>query len=230
MPKDYAVIFDVDGVLVDSYQAHFQSWEHMFGEIGVAFTDAEFRATFGRTNRDIFAQLYPGEMSDARARELGDRKEELYREIIREHFTPLAGAAELIDALSAAGFKLAVGSSGPPANIELTLEKLGRRAAFAAMATGADVTRGKPDPQVFLIAAERLGAPPARCAVIEDAPAGVEAANRAGMASIAVLGTATREELGHAKLTVDTLRELTPERIAALIESNGARESGAAQR
>jgi beta-phosphoglucomutase len=219
MIKDYAVIFDVDGVLTDSYMPHYQSWQRMFGEIGVEFTDEQFRATFGRTNRDIFAELYRGEMNEERARQLGDRKEELYRAIIRESFTPLPGAVELIDALHAGGFKLAVGSSGPPENIALTLEKLGRTASFTACATGADVQRGKPDPQVFLIAAERLGVPPDRCAVIEDAPQGVEAANRAGMTSIAVLGTTTREKLAHAKLVVESLTELTPQRIATLIDT-----------
>lgn len=215
-----AVIFDVDGVLTDSYIPHYKSWERMFGEIGVAFSDEQFRSTFGRTNRDIFAQLYPGEaMTAERTKELGDRKEELYREIINENFTPLPGAVELIDALAAAGFKLAVGSSGPPENVRLTLEKLGRADKFDAMVTGADVTHGKPHPEVFMKAAERLGVLPAQCAVIEDAPQGVEAANAAGMASIAVLGTTTREKLAHAKLTVAGHHELTPGKIEELIRS-----------
>jgi len=218
MSSPYAVIFDVDGVLVDSYVAHYQSWQRMFGEIGVEFTDEKFRSTFGRTNRDIFEQLYRGQMTEARSRALGDRKEVLYREIISRNFTPLPGAVELIDSLSAAGFKLAVGSSGPPENIALTLEKLGRASRFSAAVTGADVTRGKPDPQVFLLAAERLGVAPERCAVIEDAPQGIEAANRASMASIAVLGTTTRDQLAHATLIVERLNELTPNKIAALIE------------
>ena len=219
MQHNYAVIFDVDGVLTDSYVPHFQSWQHMFGEIGVEFTDEQFRSTFGRTNRDIFRELYGGEMSEERSRALGDRKEQLYREIITENFTPLPGAIELIDALAAAGFKLAVGSSGPPENIALTLQKLGRAERFAAIVTGADVQRGKPDPQVFLLAAERIGVPPERWAVIEDAPQGIEAANRAGMTSIAVLGTTSREKLAHAKLVVDSLNELSPPRIAELINS-----------
>jgi beta-phosphoglucomutase family hydrolase len=216
---NYAVIFDVDGVLTDSYDSHFLSWQRMFGEVGVTFTDEQFRSTFGRTNRDIFAELYPGEMTEERSRQLGDRKEVLYREIVSDSFKPLPGAVELIDALDAAGFKLAVGSSGPPENIALTLEKLGRADRFAAAVTGADVTRGKPDPQVFLLAAERLGVPPERCAVIEDAPQGIEAANRAEMTSIALTGTTTRQNLAHAKLTIDSLDELTPQRIASLIDN-----------
>jgi beta-phosphoglucomutase len=220
MPHPYAVIFDVDGVLTDSYIPHYKSWQRMFGEIGVEFTDAQFRKTFGRTNRDIFAELYPGEeMTAERANALGDKKERFYREIINENFTALPGAVELIDALHAAGFKLAVGSSGPPENVKLTLQKLGRAERFDAMVTGADVTHGKPNPEVFLKAAERLGVPPAQCAVIEDAPQGIEAANAAGMTSIAVLGTTTRDKLSHAKLVVEGHHELTPERIAELIRS-----------
>jgi beta-phosphoglucomutase-like phosphatase (HAD superfamily) len=126
---------------------------------------------------------------------------------------------KLIDALVTAGFKLGVGSSGPPENISVTLDKLARGRSFGAVVTGADVQRGKPDPQVFLLAAERLGVPPAQCAVVEDAPQGVEAANRAGMTSIGLTGTTTRDALSHARLVVDRLDELAPQRIAELINS-----------
>jgi beta-phosphoglucomutase len=206
-----AVIFDVDGVLIDSYQAHFESWLRMFGEHGVSFTEVEFRKTFGRTSHDIIAALYGADLSDSEIREWDDRKEALYRDIIRENFPAIDGASELLDALHTAGFKLGVGSSGPPENIQLTLECLKRANLFGAVVTRVDVTRGKPDPQVFQISGECLSAKPEECVVVEDAPAGIEAANRAGMASVALTGTATREELAHAKLIVDSLRELTPE-------------------
>jgi beta-phosphoglucomutase len=215
----YAVLFDVDGVLTDSYQAHFLSWQRMFAEIDVEFDEDTFRGTFGRTNKDIFAELYRGELTAERTLELGDRKEELYREIIRANFTPMPGAVELIDALHAEGFQLGIGSSGPPPNVELTLEKLARRERFGAVVTGADVHRGKPDPQVFLLGAQRLGLDPRHCAVIEDAPQGIEAANRAGMRSIAITGTTTRGSLAHADLVIDQHAELSPQRIAALIEN-----------
>lgn len=211
-----AVIFDVDGVLIDSYQAHFESWLRMFGEHGVSFTEEEFRKTFGRTSHDIIAALYGADLSDADIRAWDDCKEALYRDIIRDNFPAIDGAVELLDALHHAGFRLGVGSSGPPENIQLTLECLERADLFDAVVTRIDVTRGKPDPQVFLIAGERLGAKPEQCVVVEDAPAGIEAANRAGMASVALSGTATREELAHAKLIVDSLRELTPEALRNL--------------
>lgn len=206
-----AVIFDVDGVLIDSYQAHYQSWQAMFAEKRVSFTEQEFRQTFGRTSHDIIAALYGKDLSDAEIRSWDDRKEALYRDIIRKSFPAIDGAVELLDTLAADGFQLAVGSSGPPENISLTLECLGRTELFAAKVTRVDVTRGKPDPQVFQIAAQRLGAEPGECVVVEDAPAGIEAANRAGMASVALIGTATREELSHAVLVVGSLRELSPE-------------------
>lgn len=212
-----AVIFDVDGVLVDSYQPHFESWRVVLAEMGVEFTEADFRATFGRTSLDIIHELY-GDMSEEEARRVDDCKEALYRDIIREEFPAVDGAAELIDALAEAGFALAVGSSGPSENVLLTLDCLGRREKFCAVVTRMDVTRGKPDPQVFQIGAERLGVPPQWCAVIEDARPGIEAANRAEMASIALTGTATREQLSHAMLVVDSLRELSPQRIGELIE------------
>jgi beta-phosphoglucomutase len=211
-----AVIFDVDGVLIDSYQAHFKSWLEMFGEHGESFTEEQFRKTFGRTSRDIIAALHGNDLTIAEMDAWDDRKEALYREIIRQEFPANDGAGELLDALRAAHFKLAVGSSGPPENIALTLECLNRAALFSAVVTRVDVTRGKPDPQVFLIAGERLGVPPDQCVVVEDAPAGIEAANRAGMASVALTGTATRDELSHARLIVESLRELTPEVLSNL--------------
>ena len=129
----------------------------------------------------------------------------------------MPGAVELIDALSEAGFLLAVGSSGPAENIAVSLAGLGRAEKFSSLVTGSDVTRGKPDPQVFQLAAQRLGLSAEFCAVIEDAIHGVEAAHRAGMACIALTGTATREQLAAADLVVESLCELSPSIVGSLI-------------
>lgn len=216
-----AVIFDVDGVLVDSYDAHFRSWRDVLAEHGLALDEAGFAQTFGRTSREIIAKMWGDGVDDARARAIDDRKEALYRDLVRDAFPGMAGAVALIDALLAAGFVLGVGSSAPPENVELTLSCLGRRAAFSAIVTGRDVTRGKPDPQVFLLAAERLGVTPAQCVVIEDAPAGVRAAVAAGMAGVALLGTAPAETLAEAgaRLTVGSLDELSPAVLARLLDA-----------
>jgi beta-phosphoglucomutase len=212
-----AVIFDVDGVLVDSYKAHFASWRQLYGEIGRDYTEAAFAADFGRTSRDILRRTLGPETTDEQVQTLDQRKEALFREILRADFPAMEGAVELNEALAANGFAIAVGSSGPPENVTLTLEKLGCAELIAAIVTGADVKRGKPDPQVFQLAAERLGLPAASCAVIEDAVHGIDAANRAGMTSIALTGTVTRRQLAAADLVVDSLRELNPEVIQTLL-------------
>jgi beta-phosphoglucomutase len=213
-----AVIFDVDGVLVDSYRAHFTSWRQLYGELGIDYSEAAFAGDFGRTSRDILCRSLGAETSDARIRQLDQRKESLFRELLRADFPAMDGAVELIEALAADDFAIAVGSSGPPENIALTLEKLGCVDKVTAIVTGADVKRGKPDPQVFQLAAERLGMPAASCTVIEDAVHGIEAARRAGMTSIALTGTATRQQLAAADLAVDSLRELRPAIIRALVQ------------
>ena len=216
--NELAVIFDMDGVLVDSYRAHFESWLAMAHECGFEFTERQFAATFGRTSRDIIAHFWGEGLSDERIAEMDGRKEALYRKSISADFPVMDGARELIRALHEEGFKLAVGSSGPPANVAVTMKGLALEDCFAATVSGMEVTAGKPDPQVFLKAAEKLGVAPERCAVIEDAPAGVEAARRAGMAAIAITGTAPREELAQrAHFVVESLRQLSVEIIARLI-------------
>lgn len=213
-----AVIFDMDGVLVDSYAAHFVSWRDVCRERGVELTEAAFARGFGRTSAEIIAELWSGQLTAAQAAALDARKEAAYRAAIAQHFPAVPGAGELIDALAGDGFALAVGSSGPPENVAAVLERLGRRARFAAVVTGRDVVRGKPDPQVFLLAAERLGLRPERCVVIEDAAVGIAAARAAGMASVGFVGTGrTAAELAAADLVVPALTGLTPARLRALL-------------
>ena len=226
--NDSAVIFDMDGVLVDSYQAHFRSWQRMAAEAGLTLTEAEFAAQFGRTNPEIIA-VYWGEdrHRDEEIAAMADRKEKIFREILRARFPAMPGARELLRSLDEAGFALAVGSSGPPENIELVLRRLGARSRFRAVVTAKDVTRGKPDPQVFLIAAKRLGVPPRRCAVVEDAPAGIAAAKAAGMTAVGLASTGRdRESLAAADLVVDSLGRLSPERIGDLIAEDRSQRAG----
>jgi beta-phosphoglucomutase len=214
-----AVIFDVDGVLVDSYRAHLESWQALAAGDGIALTEERFAATFGRTSRDIIRLLWAGrDLDEAAVRALDDEKEALYRRIVARDFPAMDGAGELIAALRAAGVRLAVGSSGPPENVEMALSELGS-SSFEAAVTGRDVERGKPDPQVFLLAAERLGVAPASCVVIEDAPDGIAAARAAGMAAVALASTGRSEadfDDVRADLVVRSLRQLGPEVLGAL--------------
>ncbi len=217
MSDPLAVIFDVDGVLIDSYQAHFQSWKMLADQRGFhRLTESEFLETFGRTSREIIVDLSEDDLTSQQVAELDARKEILFREILEADFQAMQGAGRLIDTLADAGFLLAAGSSGPPENVHLVLNRLARRHRFNAVVTGMDVTRGKPDPEVFLHCAERLGVPPARAAVIEDAEVGIDAANRAGMTSIAlVVPPRPADTLQHADHRVTCLDELS----AGLIET-----------
>jgi beta-phosphoglucomutase len=214
----------MDGVLVDSYQAHWESWRVMAAEMGQALSEAQFAQTFGRTSREIIAAHWgAGLLSPEQIARFDERKEHLYRELVEREFPAMDGAAELIRNLASAGFRLAIGSSGPPENVALVIERLGVEGVLQARVTGRDVSRGKPDPEVFLKAAARLGLAPAQCAVVEDAPVGITAANAAGMASIALLSTGhTRESVEHARLVVTSLRDLSAEAIARLIEGGAA--------
>ena len=215
-----AVIFDLDGVLVETHAFHFEAWKRWGEEVGLAhrITEEWFRSTFGRRNDTIIPTIWPTPLTPEEVERLSERKEALFREVARGRIRPLPGARELVQALHRAGFRLAVGTSTPPENLEMILESIQLTPYFPVRVTSADVQRGKPDPEVFLRAAEQLRVPPERCVVIEDAHVGVEAARRGGMRCIAVTTTHPAERLREADWVVTSLTEVTPERVAALLE------------
>jgi beta-phosphoglucomutase len=217
-----AVIFDMDGVLIDSYHAHLQSWQEAARPEGLEVTEEQFAATFGKTSRETIALLWRDRhFSDRQIKDFDDRKEAAFRRIIAAQFPPMDGVMELLESLETAGFLLAIGSSGPPQNVDQVLDKLSVRRLLSVVVNGADVTRGKPDPQVFLIAAQRLGVGPGRCVVVEDAALGIQAAHAAGMKAIGLASTGrTRKSLAAAELVVDRLAEITPATIRSLMYSS----------
>lgn len=210
------VIFDLDGVLVDSAESHFESWRRLAEEHGGSVTRDQFARTFGRQNRDIIPILF-GDVAEGRLKELANRKEEIYRELIRERPPIVDGAGALVRDLYDAGARIAVGSSAPRENIDLILDAMGVVDCISAVVSGDDHDRGKPDPQVFQIAAERLGLEPSQCVVIEDAPVGVEAARAAGAQTVAVLLYHPAEAFVGADCTVRRLADLTVEQLVSLV-------------
>jgi beta-phosphoglucomutase len=214
-----AVIFDMDGVLIDSFRCHFESWRRVAAEYGRVYTESQFVACFGRTSREVIAEQWDGgPLSPSTIREIDERKEFLFRELIDQDFPAMDGSVELVSSLADAGFRIAVGSSGPPDNVRLAVGRLGIRGCLTAIITGGDVKCGKPDPQVFTLAAERMGVAPARCVVVEDAPVGIEAARRGGMRSIGLASRGrTVEQLSSANLVVTSLKELSPARFDRLL-------------
>jgi beta-phosphoglucomutase len=222
MPHADAAIWDVDGTLVDTAELHFRAWKTVCEELGRPFTRDDFAATFGQRNPEIIRHLFGDRFDDARITAIGERKEELYRSEARAGVQPLPGVLPLLEGLRRAGFRQAIGSSAPPANLELILGLLGVADYFDAVVTGDDTSRGKPDPQVFLLASEKLGVPPGRCVVFEDAPAGVEAARAGGMKCVAVRSTGhhptERLRRAGADLVVDSLEQVTARDARALLD------------
>jgi beta-phosphoglucomutase family hydrolase len=216
MFSDYCVIFDMDGVLADTGPIHFESWVKMAAEIGMEFTRDMFEKTFGQQSNTITRKLVGPEVDNSLVEYWGNLKERYYREMVKEKLTPLPGALRIIKGLKSEGFKLAVGSSGPPENVELLLTSLEIKDYFDTVVTAAEVKKGKPEPDVFLIAAQILKINPKNCLVIEDAPVGIEAANRAGMISIALTTTHNKEELLGAQLIIKDLIEINVADIKTL--------------
>lgn len=210
-----AVLWDLDGTLVDSEQLHWRAWRETMEAEGVPISWEQFKATFGQRN-DSFVPLWlgPGATPERVAR-VGEAKEACYRKLVRQlGLTPAPGAIEWVRRLQREGWRQAIASSAPRANVEVMLDALGLRDCFQATVAAEDVTAGKPDPQVFLLAAERLGVPPDRAIVVEDAPAGIEAARRAGMRSIFLSRGGVRAP---ADLTVSSLAELPADAFAQLL-------------
>lgn len=210
-----AVIWDLDGVIINSAKEHRKSWHRLAQEKGLPFTDEQFYATFGMRNNAIIPLLW-GEMPPERIQELANIKEEYFREFVRNAAQPLPGAIELLSALHDAGYRQALASSTPVKNIELIDEILSLNRYLSALISGESVPNGKPAPDIFLKAAAVLGVEPARCLVIEDAVAGVQAAHAGGMRCIAVAGERDLPGLREAELVVKDLTEVNLERIRAL--------------
>jgi len=206
------VIFDWDGVVIDSSALHERSWEMLASEIGKPLPAGHFKAGFGKKNQEIIPNLLRWSSDPLEIVRLGDRKEELYRELIREEgVCVLPGARELLAALKEAGLRRSVGSSTPRSNLDAIFAATGLDVFFDAVVCGDDVKHGKPAPDVFLLAAERLALPPADCLVIEDAHVGIEAAHRAGMRVLAVATTHPLAELSDADAAIASLAEVTPD-------------------
>ncbi len=213
------VIWDMDGVLVDSAASHFQAWREAFAEKEVDFTQADFRRIFGQKNERIIRDFLGDKITEEEIEPFSLKKEERFRQLLRHDMQPLPGVAALLKALRAHGFRMAIASSAPLENVEMTASGLGIRQYFDALVSAEDVSEGKPHPQVFLLAAQKLGTPPARCVVVEDAIAGIAACKAAGAHCLAVTNTNSRENLPEADLVVDSLEKVGVEDFARLIDS-----------
>ncbi len=220
------VVFDLDGVIIDSHDQHEASWFKLAEEIGKPLTKALFKESFGMRNETCIPHVFQWTTEDdhEEIRSLGDRKEELYREFLATSgIAPLPGVVALLENLAKNDIPISLGSSTSRKNIEVCFRSTGVDRFFGEFYTGAeDVSRGKPHPDVFLKAAARIDRSPEQCVVIEDAHVGVEAGIAAGMKVIAVTTTHPAESFAQsgAALIVDSLEEVSADTIKTLLASD----------
>lgn len=215
------VLFDMDGVLVNNLEVHREAFAEFFRRYGVERTFDELNRVFGKGNDDIMGELMPREVVErVGIRELGYEKEAIYREIYAPRITPQPGLKAFLAACEEHGLRCAVGSSGYMANVDFVLDRCDIRRYFEATVAGDQVTRCKPDPEIYLTAAAKLGLEPSECIVFEDAEAGIEAAQRAGIKVVALATTFSREFLEgtHPDMIIDDFRDVTIADIRALVE------------
>ncbi|QYM80657.1 HAD family phosphatase [Horticoccus luteus] len=208
---DLGVIFDWDGVIIDSSHHHELSWERLAAEERRTLPEGHFKLGFGKKNEWIIPELLGWTRDSGDVRRLSLRKEALYREIVAERgLEVLPGGREFLARLAEGRVPFCVGSSTHRENIATILDVLGLASVFTAMVTAEDVTQGKPHPDVFLRAAEKISRAPASCVVFEDAFAGIEAARAGGMKVVGVATTHPAEALrGRVDRVVHRLDELT---------------------
>lgn len=218
MSKVRAVLWDMDGTLIDSEEFHWISWRDTMANEGVPITREQFLASFGQRDDSIIPRWLGVASTPERVEKISAAKEELYRDLIRKHgIKPLPGIRTWLHRLHEAGWLQAIASAAPRPNIDVVLDALSAAHLFQSIVSAEDVHHGKPDPEVYLIAASRLGAPPARSIVVEDAAAGVEGARRAGMRSI---GISRNGKHLPADIVVRSLELLDPNAFETLLNSS----------
>ena len=210
MSKAYleAVIWDMDGVIADTADFHYNAWREVLGERGAAFSKAEFMRYFGQRHDTIIKAFLTGKIPPKDIEQISEKKQAIYRQNVAKNIIPLPGAVDLIKSLHRNGIKNAIGSSAVAANVDVILQGLGIEKEFDAIAFGTEVAEGKPSPLIFQLAAKKLGVKPAHCVVMEDAIAGVAGAKAGGMKCVAVTNSHPVASLKDADLVVDSLENV----------------------
>jgi beta-phosphoglucomutase family hydrolase len=202
------ILWDMDGVISDSYSLHFAAWQETFAKRGIKFTRDDFTRLFGTRNDFLIRSMTGGELPERDVKLMVQEKEEIFRRKAAGNIKPFPGVMRLLNALKKGGFRLGLVSSAPKENIDLTLNELNLMGIFDCIVSGQEVSESKPSPQLYLLAAEKLQVTPNDCVVIEDSPFGVKGAKAAGMKCLAVTNTHPRRDLEQADKVVDSLEEV----------------------
>lgn len=219
-----AVLWDMDGVLVDTAELHYITWKSALADHGIPMSRSDFDHTFGMNNGQVLTYLLGEPPVKTLLDEISNKKEQQFRRLVREQAELHSGVIKLLSRLNQAGYRQAIASSAPQENIDTVLEKFNLDQYFQATAAGHNLP-SKPDPGVFLLAARMLQVPAEKCIVIEDAIAGIQAARQAGMKCIAVATTNFLEALGEADIAVNSLEELGLDDFKRLLQTDKGHKS-----
>ena len=207
-PSKKTFLWDMDGVITDSGPFHLAAWQETFSRRGFNFSKEDFTEFFGTRNDFIIRSVLGEELPQEDVASMVEEKEENFRRKIKGNIKPLPGVMKLLHAIKKGNFKLALASSAPKENIDLVNSELNLESYFDYIISGREVAKSKPSPQIYLLAAQKLGAEPKDCVVIEDSPFGVKAAKAAGMRCLAVANTHPKQALQEADRVVDSLEDI----------------------
>jgi HAD superfamily hydrolase (TIGR01509 family) len=217
----YAFVFDMDGVIVDSNPYHEIALRQFAEQHGYNLSEDDLRSRiFGRTNKDWIPMLF-GTSDPSEIGRYAVEKEALFRELYAPHIRPVDGLIEFLDKLKAQRMPCAIATSAPRANVDLTLEKTGTKAYFDIILDESFVTRGKPDPEIYLKTAEALKLPPSQCIVFEDSISGIRAATTAGCRVVGITTTHTKEEFPPVDQVIDDFKGLEPQELLLQLQIQG---------
>lgn len=219
---EYGLIFDMDGVVIDSNPYHKTAWENFLRKKGIPFDDQFFfNVLSGRTGPTSMKIIFGDDLSETNLNEYLDEVDQGFQNILRqtEEVKPIAGLYEFLDSVPGNGHRLALATSAPPLNIELGLEKLKLEGVFEVIVGKVDVVHGKPDPEVYLTTVERLGLPIEQCIVFEDSIVGIQSARKAGIHVVGIASGHSKEELLEegVSLVVNDFTDLSLEQVTSLI-------------
>jgi beta-phosphoglucomutase family hydrolase len=212
-----AVIFDLDGTLIDNNSYHIKAWQEFYKKRNRVLSEEEFKRDFnGKTNADVLKYVFDKPLSKEESEKYTHEKEALYREIYKPYIKPVKGLLNLLQQLQSAGIPMAIATSGIPVNIEYMFEHVPVKLFFTAVINSTHIKKGKPDPEIYMLTAKKLNVSPENCVVFEDAVAGVQSAKAAGMKVVAITTTHIKDELSQADKFISDFDEISVDDIIQL--------------
>ncbi len=216
--KKTGLIFDMDGVIVDNYRYHCRAWIRFAKKYGYSVSFEEVKSWFGRINSEILKDLFENNIEEEEIEKYAAEKEQIYREIYKEHITELQGLSSFLSTLKNEDFQMALATSAPKENVEFVLDNTGLKDKFLIITDASEISKGKPDPEIFLKTAHKMGIDPGRCIVFEDSIHGITAARAAGMKVIGVASSHGEEFLKGTVLNIIDFTGITKENLMKIMD------------